>query len=74
MAFQKLSTAFKLVKVAQRRKRGDGINIATETGYSPSYVSKVLYGLRNNESIVNTAYRMAYRRETLATKLSSINS
>lgn len=72
MAFQKLAPVFKLVKVAQRRKRGDIVNIASETGYSASHVSNVLAGRRFNDGITNTAYRMAYRRETLATKLSSL--
>jgi len=74
MAFQKLTPVFKLVKVAQRRKRGDIVNIANELSYSASHVSNVLAGRRFNDTITNTAYRMAYRRETLATKLASMNA
>lgn len=72
MAFQKLTPVFKLVKVAQRRKRGDVTNIAMETNYSTSHVSNVLAGRRFNDTITNTAYRMARRRETLASKLTSL--
>ena len=72
MAFQKLTPVFKLVKVAQRRKRGDIVNIANELGYSRSHVSNVLAGRRFNDTITNTAYRMAYRRETLQEKLNSL--
>ena len=74
MAFQKLTPVFKLVKVAQRRKRGDITNIASELNYSTSHVSNVLAGRRFNDTITNTAYRMAYRRETLATKLASMQN
>lgn len=69
MAFQKLSPSFKLVKVAQRRKRGDITSIADQMSYSPSHVSNVLAGRRNNEAILNTAYRMAYRRLSIQSRL-----
>jgi|688.fasta_scaffold1557682_2 hypothetical protein len=74
MAFQKLNPVYKLVKVAQRRKKGDIVNIATELGFSESHVSNVLAGRRFNESITNTAYRMAYRRETLMDKLETLTA
>jgi transcriptional regulator with XRE-family HTH domain len=47
-----------------RRRRGDVERIAERTGYSPSYVSKVLNGLRNNASISHTAYTISKRRLT----------
>lgn len=72
MAFQKLTPVFKLVKVAQRRKRGDVTAVANETNYSPSYVSRVLGGTRFNDTITNTAYRKAIRRETAQQKLSAM--
>lgn len=69
MSFQKLTPVYKLVKVAQRRKRGDVTTIANELSYSTSHVSNVLAGRRNNDSITNKAYRMAYRRESVYDKL-----
>ena len=72
MAFQKLTPVFKLVKVAQRRKRGDVTNVANQTGFTPSYVSRVLGGTRFNDTITNTAYRMTIRRETAQEKLSQV--
>lgn len=74
MAFRSLTPVYKLVKVAQRRKRGDITNLATELGYSRSHVSNVLAGRRFNDSITNSAYRMTYRRETLAEKLASLQA
>ncbi len=66
MSFVKLTPSFKLVKVATRKKRGDQVEVADQTFYSPSHVSNVLAGRRNNESIVNTMYRKVYRREPQA--------
>jgi len=74
MAFQKLTPVFKLVKVAQRRKKGDIVAIAQELGYSSSHVGNVLAGRRFNDTITNTAYRMAYRRETLQEKLEALSN
>jgi len=58
MAFQKLSTVYKVVAYAEAKRRGDVTRIAEETGYTTSMVSKTLRGLRNNETIVNKAYRL----------------
>ena len=63
MSFVKLSPSFKLVKVATRKKRGDVTAVAEDLWYSPSHVSNVLAGRRNNEKIVNTMYRKVIRRE-----------
>lgn len=55
----------KLIKMTvflSRKRRGDITKIADNTNYSVSHVSRVTRGLRNNESILSAAYRMAYRR------------
>lgn len=69
MSFRFLPTAYKLVKFAEAKRRNDITNIAQETGYSSSMVSKTLSGLRNNESIVNRAYRIVKDRQTNLTAL-----
>jgi predicted transcriptional regulator len=68
-----LTNNYKLVAVAKRAKHGDQTRIANETGFTQSYVSKVLNGEnRFNQSILNAAYRMVYRRETVQEKLASL--
>jgi hypothetical protein len=65
MAFQKLPTTFKIVAFRDAMKSGDLDKVATKTGYSYDMVSKTLRGLRNNETIVNTAYRLVKDRSIL---------
>ena len=70
-----LTNNYKLVAVAKRIKSGDQTRIANETGFTQSYVSKVLNGQhRFNESILNSAYRLVYRRETIQEKLASMQA
>jgi hypothetical protein len=70
-----LTNNYKLVAVAKRIKSGDQTRIANETGFTQSYVSKVLNGQhRFNESILNSAYRLVYRRETIQDKLASLQA
>ena len=69
MSYRLLPTAYKLVKFAEAKRFNDVTYIANETGYSPSHVSNVLYGRRNNESIVNKAYRLIKDRQTNLTIL-----
>jgi len=69
MSFRFLPTAYKLVKFAEAKRRNDITNIAQETGYSPAMVSMTLSGLRNNETIVNRAYRIVKDRQTNLTAL-----
>jgi hypothetical protein len=59
-----LSEITKVAKFQQKRRRGDGTKLATETSYSRSHVSNVLNGRRNNSTITSAAYRMANRRLT----------
>ena len=70
-----LTSNYKLVAVAKRIKNGDQTRIAKETGFTQSYVSMVLNGQhRFNESILNAAYRLVYRRETVQEKLASLQA
>ena len=70
-----LTNNYKLVAVAKRIKSGDQTRVANETGFTQSYVSKVLNGQhRFNESILNSAYRLVYRRETVQEKLASLQA
>jgi DNA-binding IscR family transcriptional regulator len=52
----------KMTVIASRQRRGDVTKVAEATGYSVSYVSRVIRGVRNNEFILSTAYRMTRRR------------
>ena len=69
MSFRILPQAYKLVKFAEAKRQNDVTIIANETGYSQSHVSNVLYGRRNNDSIVNKAYRLIKDRQTNLTML-----
>lgn len=69
MSFRFLPTAYKLVKFAEAKRRNDLTTIAEETGYSISMVSKTLQGLRNNDMIVNKAYRLVKDRQSNLTAL-----
>ena len=69
MSFRFLPVAYKLVKFAEAKRRNDLTTIAQETGYSISMVSKTLQGLRNNETIVNKAYRLIKDRQSNLTAL-----
>ena len=57
-----LSTVNKVYVIASRQRRGDVSKTAENTGFSPSYVSRVFRGLRNNETILSEGYRIASRR------------
>jgi hypothetical protein len=73
--YQDLTNNYKLVAVAKRIKRGDQTKVAGATGYTQSYVSRVLNGKhRFNQDILNTAYRVVYRRETVQQKLASLTA
>ena len=65
MAFRKLPTIFKVVAFRDAMKPGDIGEVAKRTGYSYDMASKTLRGLRNNETIVNTAYRLVKDRNPL---------
>ena len=65
MAFRNLPTIFKVVAFRDAMKKGDIQEVATRTGYSYDMTSKTLRGLRNNDKIVNTAYRLVKDRNPL---------
>lgn len=65
MAYRKLPTIFKVVAFRDAMKPGDLKEVAQKTGYSYDMVSKTMRGLRNNETIVNTAYRTVKDRSPL---------
>lgn len=60
---KQVSKLIKLTKFRARQRRGDVTKVAYRTGYSVSYVSRVLNGICNNKSVINEAYRMTYRRK-----------
>ena len=65
MSYQKLPTIFKVVAFRDAMQKGDLQKITSKTGDSYDMVSKTLRGVRNNESIVNTAYRLVKDRNIL---------
>lgn len=44
-------------------KRGDAAKIVEKTGFSPSYVSRVLNGTRYNANVINAANAITKRRK-----------
>lgn len=71
MAFQKLNTVYKIVAFTEAKRHGDINRIAEETGFTQAYVSMTLRGKRNNESIVNKAYRLVKDRQTNLQRLTT---
>ena len=72
MAFRELNTVYKIVAFTEAKRHGDVSRIAEETGFTQPYVSMTLRGLRNNESIVNKAYRLVKDRQTNLQKLTAL--
>ena len=72
MAYRELNPVYKIVAFTEAKRRGDINRIAEETGYTQSMVSKTLRGLRNNDSIVNKAYRLVKDRQTNLQKLTAL--
>jgi hypothetical protein len=58
-----MTTAQKLSTFRRARRTGDISTLAERTGYSAAMVSMTLNGQRNNETIVDTAYRLVRRRK-----------
>lgn len=48
---------------ASKIKRGDATKIVEKTGFSPSYVSRVLNGTRYNTNVINAANAITKRRK-----------
>lgn len=70
MAFRKLNPVYKIVAFTEAKRHGDITRIAEQTGFSEPMVSLTLRGLRNNEAIVNKAYRLVKDRQTNLQRLS----
>ena len=63
MANTNATTATKIKVFNQAKRLGDISKLANKTGYSPSMVSMTLSGQRNNEFIVESAYKLVSRRK-----------
>ena len=74
MAFKHLNPVYKIVAFTESKRRNDINTIAEITGYSKSHVSNTLRGRRNNESIVNKAYRLVKDRQTNLQKIASLGA
>lgn len=72
--YAKLSYTQKISRVNRKLRFGDVTRVATETGFSPNYVSEVLSGLYSNERIVNQAYDIARGRMSNVAKLSTLET
>jgi len=62
--YRELNPVFKIVAFTEAKRRGDINRIAQETVYSRQHVGNTLRCRRNNESIVNKAYRIVKDRTT----------
>lgn len=58
-----MTTAQKISTFRKARRTGDIGTLAERTGYSTAMVSMTLNGQRNNETIVDNAYRLVRRRK-----------
>lgn len=74
MAFKHLNPVYKIVAFTESKRRNDINTIAEITGYSKSHVSNTLRGRRNNETIVNKAYRLVKDRQTNLQKIASLGA
>jgi predicted transcriptional regulator len=74
MAFRELSQVYKIVAFTEAKRRGDINRIAQETGFSSQHVANTLRGRRNNESIVNKAYRIVKDRQTNLQLISNLTA
>ena len=72
MAYRELPSVYKIVAFTEAKQFGDVSRIAEETGFSASHVNNVLRGRRNNDTIINKAYRLVKDRTTNLQKLSAI--
>jgi len=62
-----MTTTQKLKTINRARRTGDVARLSEETGYSQAMVSMTLSGQRNNETIVEQAYRLVRRRKAAQT-------
>lgn len=71
MANPKVSYPEKVKVINRFRQMGDVANTSRQTGYSRSYVSEVLSGLYQNETIVNYAFKVANGRKSARSRVSA---
>jgi DNA-binding transcriptional regulator GbsR (MarR family) len=74
MAYRNLNPVYKIVAFTEAKRRNDINTVAEITGYSKSHVSNTLRGRRNNETIVNKAYRLVKDRQTNLQKIASLEA
>jgi hypothetical protein len=74
MAYKHLNPVYKIVAFTEAKRRNDINTVADMTGYSKSHVSNTLRGRRNNETIVNKAYRLVKDRQTNLQKIASLEA
>jgi predicted transcriptional regulator len=74
MAYKQLNPVYKIVAFTEAKRRNDINTIAEVTGYSRQHVGNVLRGRRNNETIVNKAYRLVKDRQTNLQKISALQA
>tara|TARA_R110000868_G_scaffold147485_1_gene368983 strand:+ start:1244 stop:1468 length:225 start_codon:yes stop_codon:yes gene_type:complete len=74
MAYKHLNPVYKIVAFTESKRRNDINTLAEITGYSRQHVGNVLRGRRNNESIVNKAYRLVKDRQTNLSKIASLEA
>lgn len=74
MAYRNLSPVYKIVAFTEAKRRNDINTIAEVTGYSRQHVGNVLRGRRNNDTIVNKAYRLVKDRQTNLQKIASLEA
>jgi hypothetical protein len=58
----KVPKLIKMTVIASRQRRGDVTKVSNNTGYSVSHCSNVIHGRRNNDFILQEAYRITRRR------------
>jgi hypothetical protein len=74
MAYKHLNPVYKIVAFTESKRRNDINTLAEITGYSRQHVGNVLRGRRNNDSIVNKAYRLVKDRQTNLSKIASLEA
>ena len=74
MAYKHLNPIYKIVAFTESKRRNDINTVAEMTGYSRQHVGNVLRGRRNNDSIVNKAYRLVKDRHTNLSKIASLEA
>lgn len=62
MQKRKMPLSAKLVSYNLRKRKGDATKLYWNSEYSFSHICNVLAGRRNNETIVNEAYKISKRR------------